>query len=69
MNEVDDILKDRATTYGQYQNVSQISQDIKNIMQQSPNYKTMPAFMRESLDMIANKMARILNGNYYYDDS
>jgi len=38
-------------------------------MKESPNYKVMPAFAKESLDMIANKIARILNGNYYYDDS
>lgn len=69
MNEVYDILKDRETTYGQYSIVSQISQDIKKVMKESPNYKVMPAFARESLDMIANKIARILNGNYYYDDS
>ena len=67
--ETNEILDAREGQYGKYQNVSQISQDIKKIMQDSPNYRMMPAFMRESLDMIANKMARILNGNYYYDDS
>ena len=67
--ETNEILDVREGQYGQYQNVSQISQDIKKIMQESPNYWKMPAFMRESLDMIANKMARILNGNYYLNDS
>ena len=67
--EIKDTLAAREGQYGQYKVVGQISQDIKKIMQESPNYRMMPAFMRESLDLIANKMARILNGNYYYDDS
>jgi hypothetical protein len=29
----------------------------------------MEAYMQESLDMICNKMSRIVNGNPYYDDS
>jgi len=67
--EVRELLNVREDMYGQYSVVSQISQDIKKVMKDSPNYKVMPAFARESLDMIANKIARILNGNYYYDDS
>ena len=67
--EVRELLNVREDMYGQYSIVSQISQDIKKVMKESPNYKVMPAFAKESLDMIANKIARILNGNYYYDDS
>ena len=67
--EINDTLATREKTYGQYKTVSQISQDIKKVMRQSPNYYIMPDYARESLDMIANKMARILNGNYYLNDS
>lgn len=67
--EISETLSTRESQYGQYKTVSQISQDIKKIMRQSPNYYTMPDYARESLDMIANKMARILNGNYYLNDS
>jgi hypothetical protein len=67
--EISETLSTREGQYGQYKVVSQISQDIKKIMRQSPNYYTMPDYARESLDMIANKMARILNGNYYLNDS
>jgi hypothetical protein len=67
--DVNDTLSTREGQYGQYKVVSQISQDIKKIMRQSPNYYIMPDYARESLDMIANKMARILNGNYYLNDS
>jgi len=67
--DVNDTLSTREGQYGQYKVVSQISQDIKKVMRQSPNYYVMPDYARESLDMIANKMARILNGNYYLNDS
>ena len=64
-----DILMEREQTYGRYEIVSNISQDIKRVMQASPNYRIMPNFARESMDMIANKIGRILNGNYYHEDS
>ena len=67
--EINETLATREGQYGQYRVVSQISQDIKKVMRQSPNYYVMPDYARESLDMIANKMARILNGNYYLNDS
>tara|TARA_R110000822_G_scaffold246416_3_gene374695 strand:+ start:75 stop:362 length:288 start_codon:yes stop_codon:yes gene_type:complete len=67
--EVEKLLESRGGTYGKYTSVSQISQDLKKVMRESPNYKVMPAPFQESLDMIANKISRILNGNYYYDDS
>ena len=49
--------------------VSQISQDIKKVIKNSRNYPLMPAYMVESLELIANKLARILNGDPLYDDS
>ena len=67
--EVEELLETRGDTYGQYIVVSRISQDIQKIMKSSPNYETMPNYMRESLDMIANKLARILNGDPHYLDS
>jgi hypothetical protein len=67
--EINETLSTREGQYGQYRVVSDISQNIKSIMKDTPNYRAMPSYMRESLDMIANKMARILNGNYYLNDS
>ena len=67
--EVNKILKVRAGTYGEYRDVSQISQDIKKVIKNSRNYPLMPAYMLESLELIANKLARILNGDPMYDDS
>ncbi len=51
--EIKDTLAAREGQYGQYKVVGQISQDIKAVMRQSPNYYNMPQYARESLDMIA----------------
>jgi hypothetical protein len=67
--EIKDTLSTREGQYGRYETVSQISQDIKKTMRQSPNYYIMPDYARESLDMIANKMARLLNGDFMLNDS
>lgn len=67
--EIKETLAARENKYGQYQMVSQISQDIKKVIKNSRNYPLMPAYMVESLDLIANKLARILNGDPLYDDS
>ena len=67
--EVEKLLENRGGTYGKYTSVSQISQDLKKVMRESPNYKVMPAPLQESLDIIANKISRILNGNPLYEDS
>ena len=67
--ETKEILNARGKTYGQYCNVSKVSQDIKTILRNTPNYYQMPPPMQESLDMIANKISRIVNGNALYDDS
>ncbi len=67
--EIKETLAARENKYGQYHMVSQISQDIKKVIKNSRNYPLMPAYMVESLDLIANKLARILNGDPLYDDS
>jgi hypothetical protein len=66
---IEKVLNERAQTYGQYHMVSKISQDVKKVIRNSPNYPLMPDYMKESLDLIANKLARILNGDPLYDDS
>ena len=68
-NNVIDTLAERHGQYGHYTYVSKTSQLLKRTIRESPNYKTMPAYMNESLDMICNKLARILCGNYYLRDS
>lgn len=66
---VDDTLEQRGNRYGDYRHVSGLSQELKTVMQRSENWYKLEPFMQESLHMIANKLARILSGDPYYDDS
>lgn len=68
-NQVRKILNDRENRYGNYSEVSNISQNLKHVMRQHPNWNSLYPFQRESLDMISNKIARIINGDKDYDDS
>ena len=66
---VDITLAARGNRYGEYVNVSTTAQNLKDILRLTPSWGMMEAYMQESLDMICNKMARISNGDPFYDDS
>jgi hypothetical protein len=66
---INETLAVRETRYGEYIEVAAIAQNLKFVMQQSANWNQLEADQMESLDMIANKIARILNGDPNYDDS
>lgn len=54
---------------GGFLDTAKTAQDIKGIFRRSPTWVRMNPAMRESLDMIANKLARVLNGNHTHTDS
>ena len=66
---IDELLEFRGKNYGDFKDHAQITQDIKEIMTASRSWKDLNASQREALEMIAHKMARILNGNVAYVDS
>lgn len=66
--DVKDILQQREGTHGFYSEVSSVSQGIKMTMQIGVNWKYLKAEQRESLEMIANKIGRILSGNSDFID-
>jgi len=69
MKDVTETLGLRENRYGEFSNVSETSQWLKDIMRGGASWKGMEPFMQESLDLIANKLARIVNGDPFYDDS
>jgi hypothetical protein len=66
---IDEILAERGTRYGEFTGVSLVAQNIKAAMRHSDNWSKLPADARESLEMVANKLGRILNGDCLYVDS
>lgn len=62
-------LAERGKRYGAFSDHAKISQLLKGVMQSRPAYQSLRADQREALEMIAHKIARILNGDPNYADS
>ncbi len=69
MKSINETLKERGETYGNFGSHSKISQNIKKAMSDSPNWDVLREDQREALEMTAHKIARILNGDPDYHDS
>ena len=69
MKDVTETLGQRENRYGEYRNVSATAQQLKETLRQGDSWNGMEPYMQESLDLIANKLARIVNGDPFYDDS
>lgn len=69
MESIDETLKERGTKYGEFIGHATIAQNIKDAMKASPNWSTLAKDQKECLEMLAHKVARILNGDPNYHDS
>lgn len=69
--QIEDVLLERGDRYGHFVGVATISQNLKyaiNVALQE-RCKTLPVEQIEALDMICNKLGRIINGDNNYADS
>jgi hypothetical protein len=68
---VDAILNARASNYGSFLGLSQVTQRLKAVAHQfaGQNNKTFDADQAEALDLIFTKVGRILNGDPNHTDS
>lgn len=69
MSDIDTTLADRGTRYGEFADQAGITQGLKTTMQLTERWFDLPDDIREALDMIASKIARILNGDPEYVDN
>lgn len=67
--KMEQTLAERGSRYGSWRTQAEIAQAIKDAYRSAPNWALMPAYMRETLDINANKMARALNGDFMYLDN
>ena len=70
-NTIDTILAERGARYGTFSGHAEISQKLKGVMRsyQFERGCELASDQREALEMIAHKIARILNGDLNYSDS
>ena len=65
---LDDILDERGSNYGSFKDVAGFAQEMKNAIRMCNNSE-LDDDQIEALDMIASKIARIVNGDPDYVDS
>lgn len=66
---IDATLAERGNRYGSFDEHARITQAIKAVMADSPNWSKLAPDQREALEMVAHKAGRILNGDPDYHDS
>jgi hypothetical protein len=63
-----DIINEREKTHGVYKSTAAWSQSLKDMFRSSGNWASLNDGQREALEMIAVKLARLLNGNPQFPD-
>jgi hypothetical protein len=63
-----DILEERQKTHGEFADVAEISQELKNVFRNKEGWVSLTRVQREALDNIAQKTARIFSGNPNFAD-
>ena len=66
---IDKTLAEREITHGNFYDKAFFIQAVKDAMHSHENWENMDYDMREALDMITTKMARILIGNANHVDN
>lgn len=62
------ILANRQKTHGNFLENANLSQSIKDVMRSSINWEKLTDMQKESLEMIALKISRILSGDKDFRD-
>jgi hypothetical protein len=65
---MDTILAQRNAIHGDFTDDAATAQALKYVMRQGKNWDDMPPYMREALDQMQTKVARILAGDYRHPD-
>jgi hypothetical protein len=67
--DITSTLIERGNRYGDFTGHARITQEIKSVMRATPKWNDLSPAQMESLEMIAHKIGRILNGDPNYHDS
>ena len=65
---IQDTLKERGKTHGNFTDNARVSQELKTIIRSAPSYHLTTDVEREALDMILHKIGRAVCGNPHHDD-
>lgn len=63
------LREERSARYGDFDNNSEVSQGLKDMLRLGDEWETMPSFIKEALDMVCVKMSRVVSGDPFYLDN
>lgn len=70
MSEIENTLKERGARYGDFSEHARIAQAIQNAYRVDPEkWDKLPDVAKQAFTVIADKIARALNGDPYYEDN
>lgn len=69
MSEINNTLNERGERYGKFKDVASTTYALQEILRDAKNHEHMTDDQVIALDMICNKMARIVNGDPSYIDN
>ena len=66
---IQDVLNERGARYGDFSDHAAIAQQLQDIIRAAPSWDRMTPVIKQSLTVIADKLARICSGDPSYDDN
>jgi hypothetical protein len=69
MTDINEVLAERGSRYGKFEDHARISRNLKDAMMNEPGWERLADDQKEALDMTQHKVARIINGDSNYLDS
>lgn len=69
MTELNDTLAERGGRYGDFTDHAAIAQGLQDVMRAAPRWAKLDPVKKQALTTIADKIARILNGDPDYRDN
>jgi len=68
VERVDEVLRERPKTHGEYSEVALLSQGFKFVAQSHKNWRALSSDKRETVDQILHKLSRIICGDPEFPD-
>lgn len=68
MTDINKIIAERTKSCGNFKDITETAQTIKRALRDGSKYFNTAPYLAEALDMIAHKLARIVDGNPYHKD-
>lgn len=66
---IENTLTERGIRYGAFVDHAKISQSLQDCMRACNNWNNLEPIQKQALSTIMDKVARILNGDPYYEDN